>query len=229
MKDKGHSSYALYGKIIRSDPQEYDELIKFITVNYTKFYRDTDVFDKFKDYLLPRIFEKKRIVRILSAGCSTGEEPYTIAMLVKEFLGSDIKRRLVSIHAVDLDTRCLAAAKNGEYPRDSIADLDKFYLKKYFQVADGRYKLDAEIKKMVRFKKKDITKPIDQRYFDIIFCRNVFIYFTSEAKATIIDNFHKALNDGGYLIIGKTETMPSECRRGYETIDTRTRLFHKIS
>ncbi len=229
MKDKGFTSYARYGKVIRSDPQAFDELIKFITVNYTKFYRDKDVYDKFKEYLLPRIFEKKKILRILSAGCSTGEEPYTIAMLVKEHLGKRIKSRLVSIHAIDLDTRCLAAARKGEYPEESVADLDKFYLKKYFQEADGRYKLDDEIKKMVRFKIQDITKPIDQRFFDVIFCRNVFIYFTKEAKATIIGNFHKALNDGGYLIIGKTETMPNARRGGFKTIDVRTRLFQKVS
>ena len=92
-----------------------------------------------------------------------------------------------------------------------------------------RYKLDDEIKKMVRFKIQDITKPIDQRFFDVIFCRNVFIYFTKEAKATIIGNFHKALNDGGYLIIGKTETMPNARRGGFKTIDVRTRLFQKVS
>jgi chemotaxis protein methyltransferase CheR len=229
MKEKGYVSFAQYGKIIRSDPLEFDELIKFITVNYTRFYRDKDVYDKFKDHLLPRLFETKKIVRFLSAGCSTGEEPYTIAMLVKEYLGKGIKRHLVSIHAIDLDTRCLAAARKGEYPEESVADLDNFYRKKYFREANGRYKLDAEIKRMVRFKIQDITKPIDQRFFDVIICRNVFIYFTKEAKAKIIGNFHTALNDGGYLIIGKTETMPNARRGGFKTIDIRTRLFQKVS
>ena len=229
MREKGFASYARYGKVIRSDPLELDELIKFITVNYTKFYRDKDVYDMFKEYVLPRVFEKKKVVRILSAGCSTGEEPYTIAMLVKEYLGGAIRRRLVSINAVDLDTRCLAAAKKGEYPKESVADLDDHYLSKFFQEEAGWYRLGEEIKKMVRFRRQDITKPMNERFFDVIFCRNVFIYFTNEVKAKIIGNFHNTLNDGGYLVLGKTEIMPNVLRGGFEIIDTGTRLFQKTS
>jgi len=229
MKEKGYTSYARYGRTIKGDPQEFDELIKFITVNYTKFYRDRDVYNQFKDFVIPNTFEKKKTVRILSAGCSSGEEPYTIAILLKEYLDKHPGRHLVSITAVDIDDKCLANARAGEYPHESVADLKNLYLKRYFEEEDGCYRISDEIKKMVRFKHQDLTRKLNQKYFDVILCRNVFIYFTNEAKAKIISNFYDALNTGGYLILGKTEMMPAEVRDGFKVIDNRTKLYQKIT
>ena len=229
MMEKGYTSYARYGRTIKEDPQEFDELIKFITVNYTKFYRDKDVYNQFKDFVLPNILKKKQTVRILSAGCSSGEEPYTIAILLKEYLDRHPGRHLVSITAMDIDDKCLSKARAGEYPHESVADLKNFYLKRYFEEEDGCYRIRDELKKIVRFKHQDITRKLNQKYFDVILCRNVFIYFTNEAKAKIIRNFYDALNTGGYLILGKTEMMPTEVRDGFKVIDNRTKLYQKIT
>ena len=228
MKEKGYKSYSEYGRVIKDDPEEFDELIKFITVNYTKFYRDRDVWDEFNEGVLPSVLQKKKTIRVLSAGCSTGEEPYTLAILLKEKMDKTPHKQMVSVKAVDIDTRVLAEAQEGVYPPEAVVDLSRIYLNKYFTEDDGLYRVNDEIKKMVRFGRQDITKKMTQRFFDIVFCRNVFIYFTNEAKAKIITNFHEALNSDGYLILGKTEMMPQEVRGMYKAINNRTKIFQKI-
>jgi len=228
MKEKGYKSYSEYGRVIKDDPEAFDELIKFITVNYTKFYRDRDVWDEFNEVVLPSVLEKKKTVRVLSAGCSTGEEPYTIAILLKEKMGKTAHIQMISVKAVDIDTRVLAEAQEGIYRPEAIVDLNRLYLKKYFTEDDGFYRVNDEIKKMVRFGRQDITTKMTQRFFDIVFCRNVFIYFTNEAKTKIITNFHEVLNSDGYLILGKTEMMPQEVRGMYKTLNNRTKIFQKI-
>lgn len=227
MGEKKINSCMEYATLVKQDKEEMRELFEFITVNYTRFYRDTEVFDFFNQTILPEIARKKNTLRIMSAGCSTGEEPYTLAILLKEYCSKEGIPDKGSIHAVDVDRAVLDKAKQGEYQIDSLRSLDKSYVKKYFDQEEDVYTVTEDLKKKIRFGIQDITKPLKQKHFDAIFCRNVFIYFNNEAKTQIIENFYKVLNDGGYLIIGKTEVMPQETRHLYNCVRNKLKVYQK--
>jgi len=227
MKEKKIQKLSEYVSLIKRDPEEFDELLRYITINYTSFYRDTDVFDYFKRSSLPELFSKERNVKILSAGCSSGEEPYTLAILMKEYC--DLNRKPYGkIYAVDVDKSILAKAKKGQYNLETLKKLDEKLLKKYFKVVDKKYQVSQEIKKLVQFSRHDITKEYITKGFDIVLCRNVFIYFTNEAKEKILNNFHGNIKKEGYLFMGKTESLPHTLRDKYKSISNRLKIFRKL-
>jgi chemotaxis protein methyltransferase CheR len=228
LKEKKLDSYSEYANLVKNDQEEFDELMKFITINYTSFFRDNDVFNYFNDIILPEIYSKKKNVKILSAGCSSGEEPYTLAILVKEYCDRKKIKPYASIRALDVDRTILAKARKGVYDIESLKQLDPKYVHKYFEEVDGMYHVSSEIKRMVQFGIHDITEELSQRNFDTILCRNVFIYFTNAAKDQILDNFYKAINLDGYLIIGKTEMMPMYFRDRYQGLSHRLKIFRKL-
>lgn len=227
MGEKNIKSCMEYATLIKHDKEEMRELFEFITVNYTRFYRDREVFDFFNMTILPEIARKKNTLRLLSAGCSTGEEPYTLAILLKEYCRKAGIPDKGSIHAVDVDRAVLDKAILGKYGEDSLSSLKKSFIRNYFDHENGVYTVSDELKRKIRFGIQDITKPLAQRHFDVIFCRNVFIYFNNEAKTQIIENFYNALNDEGYLIIGKTEVMPQETRHLYHSVRNKLKIFQK--
>jgi chemotaxis protein methyltransferase CheR len=228
LKEKNLNTYSEYANLVKKDQEEYDELMKFITINYTSFYRDTDVFNYFNDIILPEFFAKKKSMKILSAGCSSGEEPYTLAILMKEHCDKKKIKPYGTIHALDVDKTILAKAKKGVYDIESLKALDPRLVQKYFTVVDEKYHVSPEIKRMVQFGVHDITKELNRKNFDVILCRNVFIYFTNEAKDQILDNFYNAIGTDGYLIIGKTEMMPMYLRDRYQGLSHRLKIFKKL-
>ena len=228
LREKKLKSYSEYASLVKKDPEEFEELLQFLTINYTSFYRDNDVFDYFNEKILPELFTKKKNVKILSAGCSSGEEPYTLAILMKEYCDRKKIRPYGAIHALDVDKTILAKARKGEYELESLKELNAKYLRKYFKEENGKYYVAPEIKRMVQFGMHDLTKELPKRNFDVILCRNVFIYFTNEAKDQILRNFYKAINSDGHLIIGKTEMMPLHLRDRYKGLDHRLKVFRKI-
>lgn len=227
MGEKKINSCMEYATLIKQNKEEMRELFEFITVNYTRFYRDTEVFDFFNETILPEIARKKNTLRLLSAGCSTGEEPYSLAILLKEYCEKEGIPDKGTVQALDVDRAVLNKAIKGEYRLDSLRSLDKTYIKKYFDQKDEMYTVSDDLKKKIRFGIQDITKPLRKKHFDAIFCRNVFIYFNNEAKTQIIENFYDVLNDGGYLIIGKTEVMPQETRHLYNCVRNKLKIYQK--
>ena len=229
MREKGINNFTKFHRYLNQHPDEFEELMLFITVNYSKFYRDNDVFDVIREEIIPELFQKrKRIIRILSAGCSSGEEPYTLAMIIDEYRKNNPSNLTVSITGFDIDDKCLNKARQGEYSVHSIGKLDPYYLERYFDVVDNTYFVKNEIKNMVRFQKKDLTGQIDHKYFDLILCRNVFIYFTNEAKRKIISNFYDMLNTDAYLVLGKTEMLPLDLRDDFKCISNISKVFQKV-
>jgi len=228
MKTKGINSYWEYSKYLRDNPQEYKLLIKDLTVNYTKFFRDPDVFRYFKIRILPVLTSTKKTIRIWSAGCASGEEPYTIAIIINDALGQQIYEYLISIYATDIDETCLMKAKEGEYESSEVSEIGEHLLRRYFIRQGNKYRIKDCIKRMVHFRYGDLTKDLGYRNMDVIFCRNVFIYFSKEAQARICMRFHSALNQNGYLIIGKTEMLPDEVRDKFKCIDSNCKIFQKV-
>lgn len=219
MQEHKLKNYGGYYQILISPErkeEEFRELLNLITINETHFFRGKSQFEALRKVVLPDIIKHKekvdRSIRIWSAGCATGEEPYSIAITLLETLKEPETWR-IEIFASDISRRTLATGKKGIYSARSLRDTDATIIKKYFRKEDGdKYSLDEKVKKMVSFSYHNLIKepypfasPLGG--WDIIFCRNVTIYFKIESVRQVLDNFYKALNDDGYLFIGYAEML----------------------
>ncbi len=193
---------------------EINKLFDAITINETYFFRNEAQFNALRTVILPEILQRKKLqgtVRIWSAGCSTGEEPYTIAMIVREHFLRRFPRVRFEILANDISPSVLEKAKRGEYRTYAIRSLPKEYLDKYFtRTPNGTYVIKDEIRQMVKFFQMNLKDEQQMRRMhniDVIFCANVLIYFSPEVKEQIVNNFYRALNPGGFLFIGYSESL----------------------
>jgi chemotaxis protein methyltransferase CheR len=220
-------TYADYMRYLKDNSNEYDLLVNDLTINYTKFFRDPDVFSFLETMILPELCSSKRWVRIWSAGCATGEEPYSIAMLVHEVLKQRVKNQQINIYASDLDKTALAKAKNGEYTCRMIQGINEKLLSKYFELEDDTYKVKPFVKQLIQFEEQDLMKPPRRQNLDLILCRNVMIYFSKEIQQKIYMHFWNSLRSGGYLITGKTEFVGGEASKKFAGIDAKCRVYRK--
>jgi chemotaxis protein methyltransferase CheR len=227
MNEKKITNYKDFIKLLKQDDDEIDKLFHFITVNYTSFYRDSDVYDQFYQEILPQIFRSKKPVKVLSAGCSSGEEPHTLSILLNEYNERNNCKVNFSIDALDVDSEMIHKAQKGEYNKESFKELDNKYIQKYFTEVNDKYIIKNEVKRYISYRLHDINKPIKDNYYDVIFCRNVFIYFTNESKERALENFYNALKENSYLIIGKTEMMPISFNSKYHCISSRKKIYRK--
>ncbi|MGD8432707.1 MAG: CheR family methyltransferase [Syntrophobacterales bacterium] len=216
MEDCGLSSFADYFQLLSSPAgtKEFDHLLNLIIIPETYFFRDQAQFRALEHSIIPEILKNKTdsgsSLRIWSAGCSTGEEPYTIALIVAAGKAK-LKYPPVHILATDVSNAALEAARRGIYGARSVRDVPKEYLNLYFTEKKGKYFLDESIKQMVEFSYFNlVTKPyplIEMSGWDIIFCRNVTIYFQHESTKKVIHNFYQSLRPGGYLFAGYSESL----------------------
>jgi chemotaxis protein methyltransferase CheR len=206
--------------------------MKDITINVTQFFRDPEVFHLVETEILPilifnKVKQKRKVIRVWSAGCASGEEAYSLAILFKDLLAEKFDTFIVSIQGTDIDDSSLTAAKVGKYLPRQLENMKPELLKRYFSFDGEMYKLADEIKDMVRFRKLDLFSEKKSSHFDIIFCRNVIIYFTKEMQEILFNGFHDALNQGGYLVIGKTEGLFGDSKDNFEIINSRERIYQK--
>ncbi|HQO04074.1 MAG TPA: protein-glutamate O-methyltransferase CheR [Spirochaetota bacterium] len=199
--------------------ENYDDerihLINCITTNKTDFFREAGHFDYMKNEVLPRyVKENRKSIRIWSAGCSTGEEPYTIAISLLEFF-KDKTLPDIKILATDIDTKVLETAMEGTYKEETVKVVDREVLRRYALKGVGKnagyYRMKDSVKKMIYFKRLNLladTFPLKNK-FDIIFCRNVVIYFDRNSQVKLFKQFYNYLNNDGYLFIGHSETLTS--------------------
>lgn len=187
---------------------EFDELLSLILIQETFFFRDERQLRVLTTRILPKLREQKHEIKIWSAGCATGEEPYSIAIAIAEnFLPGSIH---FSLSATDINPATLALAKKGVYSKNSMRSIDKVLLNKYFTLREGRYYLNERIKQLVHFDTINLVEPyLPAGYgnFDIIFCKNVIIYFRLETVKKVIHRFHGMLSPGGYLFVGHSESL----------------------
>ncbi len=190
---------------------ELNSIIDILTVNETYFFREENQLKTFSEEILPELRELKRNIkrlRIWSAGCSTGEEPYTIAMLIIEkgfFLGWDIE-----IFGSDINHRVLQIARSGVYKKNSFRNTDTFYIKKYFKQENEFFRISDNVKQFVNFSHLNLLDPFKTKIvgnMDVIFCRNVLIYFDKQSRKKVIDMFYERLFEGGYLLLGHAESL----------------------
>jgi len=195
-----------YYKIITTNENELKTLLDAVTTNLTSFFRNSIQFYALETGVLNEIkrIKKDKSIKVWSAGCSTGEEPYTIAMVLREKLDPSWK---IEIIASDISFNVLMKAKEGFYPKNKIGGIPPDYLKKYLiEVGDG-YQIKDEIKKLIRFDYHNLKNDSGIRSFDIIFCRNVIIYFDAKGQEEVINKFFNALNDYSFLFIGHSESL----------------------
>lgn len=203
-----------YYRFIRYDKNTEEELsaiMDILTVNETYFFREQNQLKAFSEEILEELKVTNKggkTLRIWSAGCSTGEEPYTITMLISEkdnFHGWDIE-----IHGSDINQRVLQVARKGTYRKNSFRTTEPYYLQKYFTEEDSAFKINDSVKKHVNFNYLNLLDPFKTRFLgkmDVIFCRNVLIYFDTASRRRVIENFYDRLVDGGYLLLGHAESL----------------------
>jgi chemotaxis protein methyltransferase CheR len=203
MRTNGYADYKLFLDGLPRDKDLYQRFIEHLTINVSEFFRNFSQWDELEKKIIPELYQRKKVLRVWSAGCSTGEEPYSLAILFKEKFGG----RVEPILASDLDQEVLSKAAAGMYSEKSLSDAPKAYVKKYFSHEGETYRVANEIKRMVRFKRHDLLQEAFPKEYDLILCRNVVIYFTEESKQILYRNFANTLMPEGVLFIGNTEQI----------------------
>jgi chemotaxis methyl-accepting protein methylase len=220
-----------YISYAKANPGEVDCLLNALSINVTHFFRDREVFDAFKNKVLPELIKHKRagnqkLLRLWSAGCASGQEAYSLAILMTEALGANNDNFLVKIWATDVDNDALERAKKGEYEARDLKEAEKNLLEKYFQpVYNDRYAIKEEIKRLVRFDKHNLITDKGLKFIDVIFCRNVMIYFNRQQQEELLGKFSESLNSKGYLVIAKVETVWD--KELFATIDSLQKIYQK--
>lgn len=215
LTQKNFKSFSEYFEVIKEhNKEEVALLINKLTTNHTYFMREPQHFNFLKDTVLP-YHEKhnpKRDIRIWSAGCSSGEEAYTTVMTIKDYFGSNASHWDTTILATDISTQAMAQAQSKIYDEESLKDIPASFKTKFFKKrADGLYDLSDAVRKEVVFKVFNLMdKFVYKKPFDVIFCRNVMIYFDQKTKNELVNKFYDALAPGGYLFIGHSESVQKE-------------------
>ena len=219
---------------LRKDEEEVNELIAALSVNVTDFFRDADAFTALSKHVLQPLVETKiqlgwSALRIWSAGCATGQETYSIAICVAEELKkADPERHLVvRIVGTDLSSSALQIARTGVYAKERLRGVSRRLLKEYFSASESGYEVTPELRRMTKFSKGNLLDRPTGKFLDVIVCRNVIIYFSRVVHDQVIDNFVRALRPGGYLMLGRTETLMGPRRQLFEAVDHENRIFRK--
>ncbi|WP_028610533.1 CheR family methyltransferase [Paenibacillus harenae] len=212
----GFQSFDEYWMAIEKNRSLMNEFLDRMTINVSEFWRNPSRFEVLQKRFLPELLNTTNRLKVWSAACSTGEEPYTLAMILSE-LGVLQRTTLV---ATDLDAGVLQKAAEGSYLERSLRDVPPACIQKYFKQSEGAYLISDQLKQHIQFKQQNLLHDAFDDSFDLIVCRNVMIYFTEEAKHLLYHKFAKALKPGGLLFVGSTEQIFSPSQYGFETADT---------
>jgi two-component system CheB/CheR fusion protein len=211
MLDLGADGLGEYVQYLRSHPEEYQRLASSFLIKVTHFFRDPPLFDYLARVALPELIKRARDsgdeLRMWSAGCATGEEAYSLAMLVAEALGDDLEQQRVRIFATDVDPEALAFARQGLYPAAALKQISEARREKYFTPLEGGYEVKRQLRGMVVFGQHDLGQRSPFPRIDLVLCRNVLIYFAPELQRRALQLFAFALRPVGRLILGKSETV----------------------
>ncbi|HHY73168.1 MAG TPA: protein-glutamate O-methyltransferase CheR [Bacillus bacterium] len=213
---KGYKNFQQFFEAMSTDRKVLDEFLDRMTINVSEFYRNGKRWEVLQKKIIPKLLEKNKKLKVWSAACSTGEEPYTLAMVLSNFMPLS----QIQILATDLDETVINRAKIGIYPDRSLAEVPEDMKRKYFTKDGIFYKVSDEIKRTVTFKKHNLLADTFDTNFDLIVCRNVLIYFTEEAKEVLYKKFSAALRPGGILFVGSTEQIFNPQLYGFDTEDT---------
>ena len=211
------SGYANYVSSLKSDTVLFDEFMSYITINVSEFFRNPEQWQYMEKEVIPYLLSKfGRRIKVWSAACSTGDEPYSLAMILSKF----IPLSQITVYATDLDKQILAKAKVGVYSEKSLHGVPEDLKKRYFTKIGQSYQIHDEIKQCVRFQQHNLLKDVYPTDCQMIVCRNVLIYFTEEAKDETFRKFYKCLPQNGVLFIGSTEQITDYKGIGYQRMNS---------
>ncbi len=229
MKMLDMTSSSQYAELLNSDLNEVGTLYDTLSINVTKFCRDKQVWQVFGNKIIPNLSKNTKLndkLRIWSCGCASGEEPYSLAIIFSEaFKNSDNKFQIL---ATDINSKALQHARRGIYTPDNLKNLDSLLITKYFKrTNDGNYKIIDKIKDLVSFNLADITT-FSISYLDVIFCRNLLIYYGKDAQDLIFKKFHNVLKPNRYLVLGMDETLwGHKLQNSFLSLNPRNRIYQK--
>jgi len=210
-----------YIKLLKKDPAQKQKFLDFITINVTEFFRNPEIFDELTKKITSELPYNSGL-KIWSAACSIGAEPYSLAMIMDN-LSPRANHKIV---ATDIDSTILQKAKNGEYVYSEVKNVPKQFMDKYFVTNGDKYCINQKIKKMVEFKKHDLILDNFEGNFDLVVCRNVVIYFNGDVKDKIYKKIGESLKKGGLLFVGATESIYNYKEYGFEK--TSTFIYKKV-
>ena len=233
MRARGVHTYGDYARVLDSDTAEYERLLDALTINVTRLFRNWETYAVIAEKVVPTLWERDLpVLNVWSAGCSSGEEPYSLAALFHrhaEAQGelSTLQRR-VRVLGSDIDARCLAAAETGNFEEGDFADTPSALRQRYFSSVPP-FTIDADVKRLVRFERRDLlAEAPPPGVHHLICCRNVLIYFDRDTQERLFDKFHSALSPQGFLILGKVETLLGSARTRFAAVDGRERVFRPL-
>ncbi|WP_327352501.1 CheR family methyltransferase [Streptomyces sp. NBC_01304] len=229
MTDVGVTTYADYQDLLEAGADEFDALFNTILINVTSFFRDPDAWTFLQREVVPELIADlmpDQEIRVWSAGCSSGEEAYSLAIVFAEALGIEECLRRVKIYATDVDEEALREARSGLYPAKSLEPLAAELREKYFEQNGAQFSFRPDLRRRVIFGRHDITRDAPISRLDLLICRNTLMYFNVEAQTQIVDRFHFALRQAGFLFLGKAEMLLNDADR-FEVADMRQRIFRR--
>lgn len=229
MRARGERTFAEYSALLDRDPAEYDHLLDTLTINVTKLFRNAETWAAVEELVFPRLFEGRGPVRAWSAGSASGEEAYTLSILAREWLQRQRRGReagRLEVVGTDIDRRSLDAARAAEYPDLSMGETPPAVVERWF-TGGPPWVLRPEAKQGVSFERRDLISGQPLAEQQLILCRNVVIYFDREIQERLFRRFYDALAPGGFLVMGKVETLIGEARLLFQPVNNRERIFRR--
>ncbi|TDH58968.1 PAS domain S-box protein [Dankookia rubra] len=233
MEAVGAEGFAAYHALLEANPEEFAAMLDTVLINVSSFFRDREAWEVLRREVVPRIVARHREggrgIRIWSAGCATGQEPYSLAMLFAEAMGgAEAFCRAVKIYATDLDEAALQSARHAIYTDTEVEGVAPELLERYFERNNDRYTLQRDLRRCVIFGRHNIIHDAPISHVDLILCRNLMIYLEAATQEAVLPRLHYALREGGYLCLGKAETQLARSRL-FEPVDVKHRVFRKVT
>ena len=222
----GLSTFSAYQDYLQVHAEEFAILFDKILINITDFFRDPQAWEYLGRQIVPKIIDKSGTIRIWSTGTASGEEAYSAAMLFCEALGPDVFLRRVKIYATDIDEHALNTARSG-YTEKEMESLDAGLRSRYFEPQNGRFAFKTGLRRALVFGRHDLMQDAPISRLDLLICRNTLMYFTAEAQGRILARFHYALDDTGYLFLGRAEMLLMHGSI-FEPVDLKQRVFRRV-
>ena len=225
--------YSSYAQLLRSDPAEYEPLLNALRIRVTRFFRDESTFDALRLEILPDLLSARaaqRTLRLWCAGGASGEEPYSLAILVCNLLGPSLPAWQLSIEATDIDHYSIERARRGLFAAHSFKDLTSTYLglvETYLEATGTHRKVLPVLSSIVNFRVHDLTRDACPGDLDLLLCRNVLIYFDHPEQERLYESFYQAIREDGYLVLGKSEILPLNWARRFVPADAREHIYQR--
>ncbi len=231
MQQLNIARYSEYLRFIEGDPAEINELLNTVLINVTEFFRDPPAWEVLRSSVLPELLRgvgAGELFRAWCVGCASGEEPYSLAMLLADYFGDDLPERDIKIYATDIDEEALTAARRAEYAQAQLRRVRPAWRRKYFTGTGSLVRICHDVRRLVIFGRSNVLSDAPISHCKLIICRNLLIYFNSQSQEQIFRRLHYALEPGGFLFLGKAESKLSESQV-FRAVSTRWRIFQKSS